>query len=202
MIDRRKVALVLVLVGAGLAVLGSFQDTYSMSYDPGPEPFTTTLWNVTSERPVNVSTEAYYANGYPMIVAVALMVAAVVLLARGGKAATIARPVVLTAAGGLAGIVLTYVVQLLHEEKAINSLQADGLDYTYTVTFLAGTYLLVAGAVIGLVGAALAQQRQPQPEEAADEEDEEVVVHQLGSDDDTPPFGIAILEQEKQQEAR
>ena len=202
MIDRRKAALVLVLVGAGLAVLGSFQDTYSTAYDPGPEAFTTTLWIVTSNMPVNASTEAHYASGYPMIVAVALMVAAVVLLARGGKAATIARPVVLTAAGGLAGIVLTYVVQLLHEEKAINSLQADGLDYTYVLTFRAGTYMLVAGAVIGLVGAALVQQRQPQPEEADDEEDEEVVVHQLDSDDDTPPFGIAILEQEKQQEAR
>jgi hypothetical protein len=201
-IDRRKAAIVLVLVGAGLAVLGSFQETYSGAYDRGPEPYTTTLWTVTSKRPVNTPTDAYYANGYPMIVAVALMVAAVVLLARGGKAATIARPVVLAAAGGLAGIVLTYVVQLLREEKLYNSLQADGLDYTYTVTFLAGTYLLVAGAVIGLVGAALAQQRQSQPVEADDEEDEEVVVHQLGSDDDTPPFGIAIVEQEKEQEAR
>jgi hypothetical protein len=199
-IDRRKSALVLVLVGSGLAVLGSFQDTYSTAYDKGPEAFTTTLWTVTSKRPLNWSTDTNYANGYPMVVAVALMVAAVVFLTRGGKAATIARPVMLAAAGGLAGIVLTYVFQLLHEEKFVNSMPADGLQYTYMLTFRSGTYLLVAGAVIGLVGAALVQQVQPQPEEADD--DQEVVVHQLGSDDDTPPFGIAMPEQGEQQEAR
>jgi hypothetical protein len=198
-IDRRKAALVLVLVGAGLAVLGSFQDTYSTAYERGPEAYTTTLWIVGSKQAFNSSADPYYAQGYPMIIAVALMVAAVVLLARGGKAATIARPVVLVAAGGLAGIVLTYVFQLVREEKIVNSLPQDGPDLAYTVTFLAGTYLLVAGAVIGLVGAALVQQMQSQPEEADDEEDEEVVVHQLGSDDDTPPFGIAIPPDDEQE---
>ena len=100
----------------------------------------------------------------------------------------------LAAAGGLAGVVLFYVLQLRHEEELINSWP---VEQRYEVVFREGTYLLILGAVIGLVGAALAQ-RQPRQEQ--EQEEEEVVVHQLDADDDTPPFGLAIAEQE--QEAR
>jgi len=65
------------------------------------------------------------------------------------------------------------VVGMLHEEELMTSVY-EIPGHAYRMTYLPGLYLLVAGAVIGLIGATLAQRRQP--------------VH----DDDTPPFGIAL----------
>lgn len=196
MIDRWKGALV--LLGAGLAVVGSFQDTYSTVF-PGDGQgqrsstrFSTSLWVITSNVGGSGPDDAFYAAGWPVVIAAVLMAVAVVLMVRNGRTALVGRPLVMAASGLLAGIVLFYVHQVRHEQELMRAWQDGGLNYE--LTFQAGTYLLVAGAIVGLVGAAFAQRVQ-RPEKV---EEEGVVVHQLGNDDDTPPFGIAIAYEEQE----
>ncbi|MFS8096077.1 hypothetical protein LFM09_02965 [Lentzea alba] len=201
MIDRRKIAVPLVLVGAGVAILASFLDAYSTTSEyPGMKrTFTSSLWIVTSEPPLgstDAGNDTYYAAGWPVVITALVMVIGVVLTLRK-PAALVGRPLTLVAAGGLAGVVLFYITQLLHEEALISDWP---VDQQYEMVFQVGVYLLIAAAVAGLAGAVLLQQQQQeQPEEEEDED--EVVVHQLDADDDTPPFGIAIPNDE-QQEAR
>ncbi|HEX7305333.1 hypothetical protein [Lentzea sp.] len=188
MTDRRKIAPVLLVLAAATVVVGSFQTTYEMVFHGyGPDrSVSTSLWVVMSDTPVVGQDDevAYYAAGTPVALSAALLVLAAVLLFRDrGRAPA------LVGAGALAGIVFYYVTQVLHERTIRESWPGGGESFEYT--FKVGTYLLVAGAVVGLVGAVLAQQRkQQQPHE-----EEAVVVHQLDADDDTPPFGI-----ERQQE--
>ncbi|WP_157985300.1 hypothetical protein [Lentzea terrae] len=198
MIDRGRIAALLLMLGAGLAVVGSFEETYRTIYRGiGPErTYTTNMWIVVSSPPSLLpENDAYYAVGWPVIAMAVLMVmAAVLLLLR--RSGTVAKTVALAAAGALAGVVLTYWVQVRHEEEMMTDWPAQG-GPTVQLDLLVGMYLLLAGAVIGLVGAVLAQRKQ---EEQPQEQEEDVVVHQLDADDDTPPFGIAIQEQD--QEAR
>ena len=204
MIDRRKIGPILLLVGAGLATVASFQDTYGTVYPGfgGPEQkMTTTLWIVVRDPAFGEPPQdAYNAGGLPVIIAAALMVVAAVLLVRK-RTSFVGTPAAMGAAGALAGIVLMYVLQVWREKELMAGMVLpDG--QTAVLSFLGGTYVLVAAAVIGLVGAVLAQRGQP-PEEAEEEVDEEaVVVHQLDDGDDTPPFGLAIPAEEQQQEAR
>lgn len=201
MIDRRKVAPILLVLGAGLAAVGGFQNTYRTVY-PGfggrDQTLTTTLWVVTEDPATSVSQEAYNAAGWPVTIAAVLMVVAAVLVLRertsfAGKSAAMG------AAGALAGIVFAYVLQVLHQQEIMASWPGED-GRAPALNFLGGTYLLVTAAAIGLVGAALAQSRQQA--ETGEEDEEAVVVHQLGNDDDTPPFGLAIPAAEEQQETR
>lgn len=196
MTDRGKIAALLLVLGAGLAVVGSFEDTYRTVYHNGSGPdqtFTTTMWIVSSDPPDGPQSPAYYAVGWPLIAAAVVMVVAAVLTLRH-RTAPIGKAVALGAAGVLAGVVLTYWFQVRHEEEIISTWPAQGGPQA-VLSVLAGMYLLIAGAMTGLVGAGLAQRKQ-EPQQA--EEDDVVVVHQLDNDDDTPPFGIAMPEQEQE----
>lgn len=185
MTDRRKIAPALLLLAAVSVAVGSFQDTYGLVFRGGQlyPSVSTSLWGVTSGTPEadRPDTAVHYAAGMPVVICAVLLVVAAVLAFRGRG-----RALALVVAGALAGIVFYYVIQVLHEEELRASWPGGAGAFEFY--FGAGTYLLAAGAVIGLAGAALAQRKQPQPEEA-------VVVHQLDADDDTPPFGI-----ERQQE--
>ncbi|KJK33782.1 hypothetical protein UK23_44785 [Lentzea aerocolonigenes] len=200
MIDRGKIAVLLQVLGAGLAVVGSLQAIYRTTYvydGKGPgQAMTSTLWIVTSEPPDVPERDAIYAMGWPLVFAAALLVVAAVLTLRG-RTAFVGRVAAMGAAGALGGIVLAYWMQILHEMEIMSGWPAQG-GPKVAVDLLGGVYLLAAGAVVGLVGAALGQRKQEVPQE--EEPEEEVVVHQLDSDDDTPPFGIAITDE--QQEAR
>lgn len=183
----------LVLAGAGLAVVSSFLDAYGTGeIGVAREPFASSLWIVLSGRPEGVPSTTYYGAGWPVVVTALAMVAGVVLMARE-RTAAIGRSVALTAAGGLGGVVLFYIVQLRHEEELMNSWPTD---LKYEVVLHEGAYLLIVAAIVGLVGAALARRHQ---QEQRPEEQEEVVVHQLDDADDTPPFGIAMPEHEEQE---
>ncbi|MGW6937384.1 hypothetical protein ACWGE0_45560 [Lentzea sp. NPDC054927] len=198
MIDRRKVAPVLLVLGAGLAVVGSFSGTYRTLY-PGygapQQTFTTTLWIVTAEPPSGGPDSPYNAAGWPVLVAAVAMVVAAVLLGRA-RTAYVGGLVAMGFAGGLAGTVVLYVLQVLREEAVMESWPVED-GQRPELSFLGGMYLLVVAAVVGLVGAVLAQRKQQPEEELVDED--AVVVHQLDSDDDTPPFGIAIPSDEQQE---
>ena len=192
--------MVLVLLGAGLATVASFQDIYETVYRgyAPDQTYSTTLWIVSSNIPENDGKPAFYAAGWPVLIAAVVMAVAVVLMARQ-RTAFVGRPLAVGAAGVLAGVVYLYVTQVQREKSMMEDWpKTDGLSYEMNIH--GGMHLLVVGAVVGLVGAALAQQReQPQPQEEDDDEDG-VVVHQLDADDDTPPFGIAILSHEDHQE--
>lgn len=200
MIDRRRIAPILLVVAAGLAAVGSFEDTYRTSYPgyggSGEQVLSTNLWIVTADPPVGLPQELYNAAGFPVIITAVLMVVAAVFLMR--RRTSFAAPVAMGAAGALAGMVLLYVLQVRREKAVILSWPVAEEEKP-ELSVLGGTYLLVAAALVGLVGAALAQRGQ-QPEETEEEVDEEaVVVHQLDDDDDTPPFGIAIIGEEQQE---
>lgn len=203
MIDRAKVAPVLLVLGAGLAAVASFSETYRTFYPGfgGPEQtFTTTLWVVVAEPPTGGPDSAYNAAGWPVLLAAVVMVVAAVLLVRE-RTAFVGAPVAMGVAGVLAGVVLLYVLQVRRERAVMESWPVQDSERP-ELSFLGGTYLLVGAAVVGLAGAVLAQRRRPVVQ-VVEQDEEAVVVHQLGSDDDTPPFGIAILgEQEQQRETR
>lgn len=200
MIDRRKIAGVLLVLGALLTAFASFQNTYGTVYHHGrglEQTYTTTLWIVTAKPQTSSLDDAYYAAGGPVIIAAVLVVVAVVLMLRE-RSAFIGRPLAMGAAGALAGVVFFYVAQIRHE-KEMMSYWPTGDGQSYELNYFAGTYLLGAGAIIAVIGAAFAQQR-PQPLVQQIDEDA-VVVHQLDHDDDTPPFGTEIPP-DAQQETR
>lgn len=157
---------------------------------------TTTLWIVISEPPHGPEQDAYNAAGWPVIIAALCMVVAAVLVVRE-RTSFVGSPVAMGAAGALAGIVFLYVLQVRREKEVMAAWPVED-GQRPELSFLGGTYLLAVAAVIGLVGAVLAQ-RKRQAEEPDEVDKEAVVVHQLDSDDDTPPFGIAIPGEEQQE---
>ncbi|SER39822.1 hypothetical protein SAMN05216188_11110 [Lentzea xinjiangensis] len=188
MADRRKIAPVLLVLGAGLAVVAGFRTTYSTVYRGyGPEvTISSTLWTTTSDPSDGPAAQpAQYAAGWPVVISALVVVAAVVLMTRE-RTAVAGRPLAVGGAGALAGVVFSYLSQVWRLEDLVQQLPPDS-GLTYELNYLSGMHLLVAAAIIALAGAALAQ-RGPQSVQPR----EEVVVHQLGADDDTPPFGIAI----------
>lgn len=190
MIDRRRVAGVPMALGAGLAVVASFQPTFSSVYEGfGPGlTITTTLWTTRSSSVSGFPEQpAFFPAGWPVVISALVMVAAVVLLQRE-RSAFAGRPLAAGGAGLLTGVVLLYVLQV----RSLTDRDVGAPEEV--VHYHGGMYLLVFGAVIGLVGAGLAQQWYTVEETAEDG----VVVHQLGADD-TPPFGIAIPEDEQQE---
>lgn len=202
MIDRRKIAWILLVLGALLTAFASFQTTYNTVYRGWghEQSYTTTLWIVTVTPQTGLSSnDPYFVAGWPVMITAVLVVVGVVLMLRD-RTAFVGRPLATGAAGALAGVVLTYVVQIRHEKERMTRWPSDD-GQTYELNYFGGMYLLAAGAIIAVAGAALAQQRQRPLVEQEDDDEGAVVVHQLDSDDDTPPFGIAIPPDE-QQEAR
>lgn len=201
MIDRRKIAWVLLVLGALLTAFASFQTTYNTVYRGlGQEQsYTTTLWIVTVTPQTGLSSnDPYFVAGWPVMISAVLVMVGVVLMLRD-RTAFVGRPLATAAAGALAGVVFAYVVQIRHEKERMTRWPAE-FGQSYELNYFGGMYLLVVGAIIAVAGAALAQQRsQPQVQEDDDEDEDEVVVHQLDSDDDTPPFGIAIPPDEHQE---
>ena len=198
MIDRRKIAPILLVVGAGLAAVASFQDTYRTVYPGfgGPDQtMTTTLWIVTMDPASDPPQDAYYAAGWPVIITAVLMVVAAVLLLRE-RMSFVGTPAAMGAAGALAGIAFLYLLQVRREQELMASWPVPDGQHP-VLNILGGTYVLVAAAVVGLVGALLAQRGQRF--EKVEPGEEAVVVHQLDDGDDTPPFGIAIPSEEQQE---
>ncbi|MFD4670990.1 hypothetical protein ACFWNN_14740 [Lentzea sp. NPDC058450] len=210
MIDRRKLAPVLLGLAALLAAVSSLQPTYSMVYKgfgPLDLKIVTSLWTTNSEPPDGPPDQpALFAAGWPVVWSLVIIVVAVVLLVRD-RTAFAGRPLAAGGAGFLAGVVFLYVTELRSMERIIRSQvppQTDARE-SQELVYHSALYLLVVAAVIAVVGAALAQRRHPEPAETEEEDDENedgVVVHQLGNDDDTPPFGLAIPHDEPQQETR
>jgi hypothetical protein len=196
--DRRRIAALLLVLGAGLAVVGSTQDAYRTLFRGfgGPDQTdTTNLW--ADKNPLNLEPVGpVYAFGSLVVVLAVVMVVAAVFTLRN-RTAFVARVVALGAAGVLAGLVLEYWQRVLAQQAIMRSWPGNA-GQSATVEVLSGLYVVAAGAVAGLVGAVLTQRKQEEPSQE-DEDEEEVVVHQLDSADDTPPFGIAVPDAEQQE---
>ncbi|GLY53181.1 hypothetical protein [Lentzea sp. NBRC 102530] len=206
MIDRRRISLGLLVLTALLAAIGTLQPMFSIVYRGFSHRMTvtTTLWNTTSDPADGPPDQpAIFGAGWPVVLAVLVVAASVVLLVRE-RTAFVGRPLAMGGAGVLAGVVFLYVVLVRELAANISDPQYQSANDNNEVRFHGGFHLLVITAIIGLVGAALAQQRTaPSADEEEDDENEDgVVVHQLGNDDDTPPFGLAIPHDEPQQETR
>lgn len=203
MIDRRKIALVLLALGAVLAVIGSLLDVFSTVYKGFGTDLrsTSTLW-ITTSSPQDGPAEqpAFFAAGWPVVVSAIVMAIAVVLLARQ-ETAFVGRPLSMGGAGALAGVLFLFVVQVWELQELIDSQPPRGSSKD-ELLYHDGLYVLVIAAVVGLVGAGLAQRRSSEPVVEEEDEGDGVVVHQLGADDDTPPFGIAIPDDDEQRETR
>ncbi|MGW6449066.1 hypothetical protein [Lentzea sp. NPDC055074] len=202
MTDRRKIAWVLLALGAVLSVVASLQDVFSTIYKGfGTDLISTsTLW-VTNTEPseAGIGPSALFAAGWPVVLSAILMAVAVVFLLRE-QTASVGRPLAMGAAGMLAGVVLLFTVEVWELKEIIESQSSNGSTKD-EVHFLGGFFLLVIATVAGLAGAVLAQRRSTEPLVEEDDEGDGVVVHQLDGDDDTPPFGLAIP-QDEQREAR
>ncbi len=196
MTDRRtRTAVLLVVLGGVLAGVGSTLDMFSEAQ------FTTgasyadvgSLWGLRSTPQAGPDLDTALEEGLPIVVAAALMVVAALLTLRRGRTAAVARPAVLVAGGVFAGLVLTFVAGVVRRGEVARSLsEAATPVWRYEQDLLPGFHLLAAAAVVGLTGAVLAQRPR---DVVAEPEREAVVVHRM-TDDDTPPFGIAVQEQE------
>jgi hypothetical protein len=200
-IDRRKIAWVLLALGAVLSVVASLEEVFSTVYKGfGSDLIVTwTLW-ATESNPQDgpAGQSALFAAGWPVVVSAIVMAVAVAFGVRE-RTAFVGRPLAMGGAGLLAGVVLLYVVQVWELRRLINAQPQAGSSKD-ELRYHGGFYLLVVAAVIGLVGAVLAQRRGPEPVAQDDDEQEGVVVHQLDGDDDTPPFGLAIPHDDEHRE--
>jgi hypothetical protein len=192
-IERRKIAWVLLALAAVLSVVASLQDVFSAVYKGFGSDLTITwtLWATRSDpQDGPFGQSALFAAGWPVVVSAIVLAVAVVFVVRE-RTAFVGRPLAMGGAGLLAGVVLLYVVQVWELERVITAAPQSGSSKD-ELRYHGGFHLLMIAAVAGLVGAVLAQRRSPEPAVEDEDEGDGVVVHQLDNDDDTPPFGIAI----------
>lgn len=193
--------MLLLVLGAGLAVTSSFQQMYTITFTGGGirQTMVTTLWGVTWDLQTSAASNTADANGLSVLITAVSMVVAAVLVLRP-RTAHLGRPVAMGAAGALGGVVLAFVFEVRERANLVIGASPGDAGQSTSMTVHSGVYLLVAGVLLGLAGAALAQ-RKHEEQQGEEGEEDEVVVHQLDDGDDTPPFGIAMPEHE-QQEAR
>ncbi|MGZ3143478.1 hypothetical protein ACVDFE_16100 [Lentzea chajnantorensis] len=177
MTDRRIAAGVVVLGGV-LTGAACFLDVLGHRFVGEGRTFTqvVSLWELRTDAPGYPVFDIAADPGWPVVAAAAVMVVAALGTLAGAKVAGVARLATLAGAGALAGVLLLFVVETLHQLQVANAFEASS-DYRYAQTVLSGFYLLVAGTLTGLAGAVLAQ--RPHAAEPV-------------ADDATPPFGIAL----------
>ncbi|MEU4742099.1 hypothetical protein AB0G02_16785 [Actinosynnema sp. NPDC023658] len=197
---RRTIAVITIGAGALFVVLGSLFPLYGnetiLKYGPnGPLPegerrvVALTGWEYVQEPMPDPSPSGtgfdFPVYGYALAFAAVLAAAGALLQFRSPLLAAIGRFGVLTGFGMVVGTLWT-VLETLRTLFGANAgrSSADVVSRGFVGT---GTWLVGGAAVALLVGVVLAQEwpaRLPRPEGAS--------VYQVGDDDDTPPFGIAI----------
>ncbi len=183
----RRIAAGVVLVGGVLTAVSCFLDMYVTRYGVSASNSNTyfSLWGMRSDAPGFPRIDVVADPGLPVVAAAVVMALAAVCTLAGEKVAGVARVVTVVGAGVLFGVVLTFVVQVLYREALLTGSERAP-DDVFVHTNLPGLYLLGAGALVGLAGAVLAKRARPVAEQPAP------VV-----DDDTPPLGIAVAVEAK-----
>jgi drug/metabolite transporter (DMT)-like permease len=184
----------LLVVSAATAVVGTFLPLYWEGSVFGAREdvrigFTTTSWRVTTDSKqvdIDLMLGSSPQFGVPIVLAAVLLVVAATLVFLPEHQRLAARYTAVGGAGLLVGAVsvtaMVVMAAVSHEDESTLS--------SYTEEVRAGTWVLVAAAVVAVVGVVLIHGRraEPRPEGA--------VVHRVDGDDDmdTPPFGIPVAE--------
>ena len=193
---RRVFGAVLGVVAAGLGVTATFLSAYTVQVVANGRTwrFEATSWVVERDDFRDLLLLEPLEFGEPAVAAALVMALSAVLAFR----VPAVRVGSLLGAGVLAGILFLYVFQLRELKELIDSEPPRGSGKD-ELLYHDGFYLLLIAAAAGLVGAVLAQRRNPEPAVEDEDEGDGVVVHQLDSDDDTPPFGIAIPDDDERE---
>ncbi|ANZ38785.1 hypothetical protein BBK82_24700 [Lentzea guizhouensis] len=176
-VGRRRVGAVLLVVAGVLAAVASFQRMYELAFQaPGRQEGYSSSLTI-----IDVETGEVHAplddNGWLLIaVAVLLVVSGLVLL----RNRTVAKALSMAAAGAITGILLSYLLMVRRIGQPATGLSSIDV----VVEYRAGIYLWAAAAVAAIAGAVVAQLQERAPEK-------DVLIHEF-TDDDTPPFGIAV----------
>lgn len=159
---RGKVAALLVVLGGVLAAVGSAQDMFRAGQaSRGDEmAYVRSLWGVRAPGTDFVDVQTAMNAGVAVVFTAVLMVVAVAFTLRRGKVGRNGRVATLATVSVFVGVVLAYVVGVVREEETVRSIEGQTLS-TYAVSYLPGWYLLVASAVVALIGAVLAQRTEP-----------------------------------------
>ncbi len=191
--SRRTLGVVLAVVAAALAVVGTFLPFSWIGLGLDLEErnrfgFTTTGWSTITE-PADmggIGTAAQY--GVPIVIAAVLLLVAAALVFLPAHQRVAARYTAIGATGVLAGSVWTTFMVVSA------TLTPGGFDTRATVEYRwgAGVWLLVASVVVAVAATVFLHARPPLPAPAGP------VVHRIDGDDgvdgdtDTPPFGVPV----------
>lgn len=171
----------MVVLGGVLAGVASSMSMYEFVHEMNgtKSAITMSLFGVVLDEPEAVHRGTLISNAWPVLGFAVLMVVAAVFTLKGRWAA---RVWLLGAAGALAGVAFAILAGAVQDAERVDAMSAEGINMT--TTYLPGMYLLIAAAVVGMVGAVLAQ-RVP------------LVRAVVVEDVDTPPFGIEVLKVEE-----
>ncbi|WP_447003372.1 hypothetical protein ACRAKI_27355 [Saccharothrix isguenensis] len=192
--SRRLLGVLLLVASAAAAVVGTFLPLYWTGSVFGDREetrvgFTATSWRVTTgsaELDVDMVVGQSPQYGVPIVFAAVLLLVAAALVFLPEHQRLAARYTAVGGAGLLVGSVWgtgVVVVTALSQEN-------PHAPRSYMVEVGEGTVLLIAAAVVAVVGAVLihGQRAEPRPEGA--------VVYRVdegGDDMDTPPFGMPVV---------
>lgn len=192
--SRRLLGAVLLLVAAVAAVVGTFLPLYTAgaAYRENGPLTVTTSWKVEFHLPdgVDFGDVRSPQYGVPVVVSAVLLalVMALVFLPEAQRLA--ARYLALAATGLLVGSVWTTGSVILASLGNANRPESEG----YEVEVGEGIWVLVAAAVVAVVGTVLLHGRRAEPRPRG------AVVYRVdddvadADDTDTPPFGIPVVE--------
>lgn len=190
---RAKLGPVLLVVGAVIAVIGTFFAVYVLhfSFPGGGETHSMSSWEYLSTDTVNPDRAFPPRYGLPISVASVVAVVGAVLVLRRREAGR------LLAVGGVAGMaagVWAAAEAYLSISGAVSD-PPEGIDFGSSVDVGTGLTLMIAAVVVASVGLVFLLRRKHVAAEPAAPE-EAVVIHQFDDSDevDTPPYGVPVQE--------
>jgi hypothetical protein len=193
-VSRRLLGAGLLLLAGVTAVVATFLPLYWQGSDFGDSRlgFTTTAWEVTTDTgsiDVDVMLGRSPQYGVPIVIAALLLVLAAALVLLPEHQRLVARYTAIGGTGLLVGSVWTTGMVV----AASVSTNPDSDLRNYREHVGAGTWVLVASAVVAVVGAVLVHARRVEPSTGGP------VVYRVedgedgdGDETETPPFGVPV----------
>jgi hypothetical protein len=193
-VNRRQLGVLLLVASAAMAVVGTFLPLHWVGSVYGDRAearfgFTTTSWRVTTgsaETDADALLGQSPQYGVPIVFAALLLVVAAALVFLPEHQRLAARYTAVGGAGLLVGSVWTTGMVVLSAMSQKDLSEQSG----YTEEVREGTWLLIAAAVVAVVGVVLIHSRRAEPRP------EGPMVYWVGEDEDldTPPFGMPVDE--------
>ena len=191
MTTRRMFGALLVLVAAGLAVVSTFLNAYTVQVEVQGRTmlYEATSW-VTERDDFRGALMLWPLEfGEPAVGAALVMVLAAVLAFR----VPAARVGTLLGAGLLAGVAWSAVTTVRGTITKLRELEAP-VSVVFDVEQGDGVTMLIVAAGVAVVSAVLHQELPRRVPSAAIATEDGVVIHQIeGDDSETPPYGFPVL---------